>query len=285
MSDEQRRFWMPERFVDNNVSELNQANKNPIYGLEDVPISTLEEAVKSLISIVPNVKEYAYTAMQNCEKDSIPMTDNESAAIYLYTMQTAFFRLLNEKLRAEDRNDLKPWFRYLKLFLTALEKLPSKKVTLWRGVEGKVTGAFQGSNPIIWWGVNSCSTDVKAIEQFLANCNSATLFSIEAINGKDISFYSTFPSEKEVILIPGTYIRINSKPLIFEDRFFVVHLKEEGRDCKLKFQRFVHKPDITKRKIKFVCTFYCSTATNNHGIIETTRKLVSGEIGAYRFTF
>ncbi|CAF3414477.1 unnamed protein product, partial [Rotaria sp. Silwood2] len=38
----------------------------------------------------------------------------------------SLYLLLNRSLRAAIRDDLKPWFLYLKLFLTALHKLPSQ---------------------------------------------------------------------------------------------------------------------------------------------------------------
>jgi hypothetical protein len=44
------------------------------------------------------------------------------------------FRAVNAALRSENREMLKSWFSYLKLFLTALYKLPSQIVVVWRGV-------------------------------------------------------------------------------------------------------------------------------------------------------
>ena len=35
-----------DRFVNNTLSELQEANRNPIFGYEDSPILTLEEAVE-----------------------------------------------------------------------------------------------------------------------------------------------------------------------------------------------------------------------------------------------
>ena len=39
----------------------------------------------------------------------------------------SFYRVLNRALRSEDRSSLKPWFVFLKLFATALGKLPNLK--------------------------------------------------------------------------------------------------------------------------------------------------------------
>ncbi|CAF4292721.1 unnamed protein product, partial [Adineta steineri] len=127
---------------------------------------------------------------------------DESAAVYLYSMSSPFFRFLNEALRAEDRHALIPWFAYLKLFMTALKKLPSIKTVVWRGVYGDVSSVFANNNIDIWWSVNSTSMDLKIVQPFLGE--HGTLFTIEAMHGKDISQFSANPEEKEVILMPGT---------------------------------------------------------------------------------
>ncbi|CAF4432082.1 unnamed protein product, partial [Adineta steineri] len=149
---------------------------------------------------------------------------DESAAIYLYTMSSPFFSSLNKRLRAEDRHALKPWFAFLKLFLTALEKLPSTKVSVWRAVSCDVGSYYVANDMTIWWSVNSTSTDPNVIKMFLGE--TSTLFHIDAIYGKTISDYSAMPDEKEVILIPGTYLEVKSNPFNYLDHLFVVQMKE-----------------------------------------------------------
>ena len=46
---------------------------------------------------------------------------------------------------------------------------------------------------------------------------------IEARNGKDISAYSEFQNEHEVILCPGTRLRVVSDPLKLRQAY-VIHL-------------------------------------------------------------
>jgi hypothetical protein len=80
--------------------------------------------------------------IHNCQHPTDDLTQQESAAIHLYTMQfdggPSLYEILNQSLRAENRQELKPWFLFLKLFLTALYKLPSQNKTIWRGVRIKV---------------------------------------------------------------------------------------------------------------------------------------------------
>jgi hypothetical protein len=221
-----------ERFTNNALSDLQEANRSPIFGYEDSPILTLEEAVVKLIPLISGVKGYVMTANKKYNRHSDLLTRDESAAIYLYSMPSPFFSGLNTTLRAENRHALKPWFAYLKLFMTALNKLPSIKKVVWRGVSGNVSSSFANHNTDIWWSVNSCSMDLNIVQPFVGE--DGTLFAIEAEHGKDISQFSACTQEQEVILMPGTCVRAKSQNFNHNDRFFIVHLGE------VTHQRLVH---------------------------------------------
>ena len=213
------------RFVDKNISELQDANHSPIFGYEELPLLTLEESVQELVPLVPHVMNYVTTANKKFNRHSSLLTRDESVAIYVYTIpDISFFRSLNEALRNEDRNALKPWFSFLKLFITALEKLPSVKTTVWRGINFDDTLTFVDDEIHIWWSFNSCSVDVSVVKPFLGDCG--TLFAIEVINGKNIAEFSAIPDEQEVVLMPGTRIKRKNEPLSIDDRIFILHLEE-----------------------------------------------------------
>jgi len=213
-----------DRFENNTLFELQEANRSPISGYEDSPVLTLEEAVEKIIPLVSHVRGYVETAKKKYNRHSDILTRDESAAVYLYSMPTPFFSRLNETLRIENRHALKPWFAFLKLFITALEKLPSARKTVWRGVFGDVSSIVADGDVHIWWSVNSCSMDLKIVQPFVGD--KGTLFAIDAIHGKDITTFSANPEEQEIILMPGTRVRARCESLNFIDRLFVVHLEE-----------------------------------------------------------
>lgn len=213
-----------DRVVNNTFSELEEANHNPIFGYEDSPLLTLEEAVEKIIPLVPHLTDYVSTAKKKYNRHSDLLTRDESAAIYLYTMPTSFYSCLNETLRAKNRHALKKWFDFLKLFITALQKLPSTNGTVWRAVFGKVGSVFDDNNVHIWWSVNSCSIDLRTIQAYLGD--NGTLFAIHVIDAKDITAFSAVPDEREVVLMPGTRLRAKCESLDFIDRLSVVHLEE-----------------------------------------------------------
>ncbi|CAF1459155.1 unnamed protein product, partial [Adineta steineri] len=215
---------MPEnRFVNNTIFELQEANRSPIFGYEDSPILTLEEAVEELIPLVPDILASVTTAKIKYKHSDL-LTQDESAAIYLYSMPPPFHSSLNNTLRAGDRHALKRWFAYLKLFMTALNKLPSIKARVWRGVYGDIGSVFVKNKIETWWSINSTSMDLIITQPFLDQ--RGTLFAIEAMHGKDISQFSANPDEKEVILMPGTRVQAKTETFDFKKCLFIVHLDE-----------------------------------------------------------
>jgi hypothetical protein len=211
------------RFVNQTLLEFEEANRERIVGYEDSLLLTLEEAVQPIIPIVDRLVDSVATAKKKYNRHSDLLTKDESAAIYLYTMSASFNLRLNETLRAK-RHELKPWFDFLKLFITALEKLPSTSGTVWRAVSGDVGSIFDDNDVHIWWSVNSCSTDLRGIQAFLGE--KGALFAIHTINAKDITAFSAIPDEGEVVLMPGTRLRAKCESLNFIDRLWVLDLEE-----------------------------------------------------------
>ncbi len=66
--------------------------------------------------------------------------------------------------------------------------------------------------------------EVDVIKTFLSNTGSI-LFLIEASNARDINNYTSFPNEHEVILPPGTQLRVIANAMDHSN-MQVVHLRE-----------------------------------------------------------
>ena len=212
------------RFINNVLPESQDKKYNPIIDYDESPAQSLEGTVKNLIPLVPGVLGYVSSANANCKRDSNLLTQDESAAIYLYTMSTPFVSSLNMALRSDNRRVREPWFAFLKLLNTALIKLPSTKTTVWRGINNDATLQFIDNDVYTWWGITSCSVDINSVRPFLGQ--SGTLFTIETIHGKDISEFSAIFDEREVILLSGTRVRAKSSSLNLMDQFFIIHLEE-----------------------------------------------------------
>lgn len=188
----------------------------PIRGYEIEPLVSLTDAIKPVSGIFNRIEDYVFIALHNCQNPVDDLTQEESASIHLYTMQfsggPSLYLLLNQSLRAENREELKSWFSYLKLFLTALYKLPSQSRTVWRGVKNiDLSSKYKTGTKFVWWGVSSCTTNIEVLQSntFLGKTGERTIFSIECINGKSILNHSYYKKkEDEVILMPGSYFEV-----------------------------------------------------------------------------
>ncbi|CAF4152132.1 unnamed protein product [Rotaria magnacalcarata] len=199
-----------ERFLD--AIHEPQDSLSPIKNYENAPLVSLEEVVVSIAHLVDNVGADVWVAKRNCKKPKDGLTSDESAAIYLYTMESVY-RRLNHDLRNKKREVLVPWFAYLKLLLTALWKLPDVKCLLHRGVKADISDRYIEEETFVWWGITSCTSSISVLqsEQFLGQTGTRTLFSIESFNGKSIKNHSHFPGEKEVLLLPCSYFEVMGK--------------------------------------------------------------------------
>ena len=117
------------RLVANIRDEPKQMLK-PISGYEREPLVSIEEACKPLEDVLDHeLGQNIIIAKMNATELKYGLTVDEFAAIHLYTMEwdereNSLYMVLNKTLRLADRGKLRPWFKYLKLFLTGFFKLP-----------------------------------------------------------------------------------------------------------------------------------------------------------------
>ncbi|CAF1348155.1 unnamed protein product [Adineta ricciae] len=113
-----------------NISKL-------IDGYQNEPDVSLEEALKFTNRKIAHLPECIAQAKAKCNRSTKHrLTHDESAAIYLYSMNWEPSSLCEELKRAFDsgqRAQVKPWFKYLKLLKNALDKLPYAKTTIFQG--------------------------------------------------------------------------------------------------------------------------------------------------------
>jgi hypothetical protein len=207
----------------------------PIIGYAQEPLLTLGEACSPLVEIVHDIFRYVTIALERTpDKPPDGLTRSESAAIRLYTMEwngghkSSLYSVLNRTLRTADREDLRPWYKYLKLFLTALVKVPcAPPQTVWRGVKRNICDEFPDGSKVTWWAFSSCTITLPVLEgnTFLGNVGERTLLSIEVMNSRSIRAHSEFDTEDEVLMLPGTYMEVRSK-FNPAPNLHIIHLKQ-----------------------------------------------------------
>ena len=214
---------------------IESKDLTPIIGYTLGPLLCLIDACEPLIGIIDNIQYYVRLAVETTsENPAHGLTRDESASIRLYTMEwhdddKSLYSILNHALRMSNRKALRPWFKYLKLFLTALVKIPcAPSQTVWRGLRKNVSNGFPPGKEITWWSFSSCTTTLTVLQSdlYLGNTGERTLFSIEIINGRDISAHSYFKTEDEILLLPGTFMEVRSQLNPTKD-MYIIHLKQK----------------------------------------------------------
>jgi len=207
----------------------------PIVGYSQEKTLSLDETCQSLISIVHNILFYATYALEHTyEHPADGLTRDESAAIRLYTIEwcdghRSLYSLLNETLRKSDREKLQPWLKYLKLLVTGLVKIPCAPAqTVWRGIKMNISEKFVKGNQVTWWAFSSTTTSLALLENeiYLGVKGERTIFSIETINGRNVSAHSQYDNENEILLLPGTQMEVQST-LNPGTGLHIIHLKQK----------------------------------------------------------
>jgi hypothetical protein len=223
----------PNLITTNIINDI-RADIGPVVGYAEEILLPLFKACAPLTNIVHNLSFYVQMALnETAEQPPDGLTIDESAAIRLYTIEwdkphRSLYSMLNHTLMQDDREQLRPYFKYLKLFLTALVKLPCvPQLTVWRGVTKNMSAEFPPGTPVTWWAFSSCTVSLTVLENnmYLGNTGNRTLFSVEAINGRAVRAHSHFATEDEILLLPGTYMTVQSQLSPAPD-LHIIHLKQ-----------------------------------------------------------
>lgn len=188
----------------------------PINGYEKLEPVSLEEAVEPIQSIFRDLPRDVSNAKNATKRPADGLTPDESAAIYLYTLDVkprSFYLVLNELFCHRDRQKLKPWLAYLRLLFNGVYKIPgySSKI-IWHGVKADLQAKYQTGKCYTWWAITSCaqSIDVLQSPSYLGDTGVRTIFSIECLNARPIKAHSSYQREEEILLLPGTYFEVVS---------------------------------------------------------------------------
>ena len=214
----------------------SRTKPNPIEGLDETPLVSLDEAIKPLVDIVQDVHEMVSDARRKIrsrsniqtERDLYGITPDESDSIAAYTLENgsnSLYSALNQTLRIGTPTNIKPWLHFLKLLITTCEKLPSKECAVWRGIEGDVSSEYVAGESCVWPGFGSCTKNIAVAQRFLGDRPPVTVFMIQCIKGKYIQPFSLHKRENEILLLPGTHLIVEGKLEVSPD-VWIIHLQE-----------------------------------------------------------
>jgi hypothetical protein len=220
-----------------DVHVLDEESFNPIPGLYEIEILLLEEAIAlaqagdaelRTKSLETNLHMAALFASNKAQVPGEPLTENEIAVLHLYTQDSPVYRVLNARLRSENRDVLRPFLPLVKLLLTAIYKLPQVSDMAYRGVPKDICADFEPGKKKVWWAMSSSTKRIDVLQNALfggAASGPRTMIHISTCAAFDISPYSAFRGEDELLLAPGSTFQViaNFSPA---PNLFIIQLKQ-----------------------------------------------------------
>jgi hypothetical protein len=225
------------RFVDVDPDE-DLENESPVYGVQDAEDMTLDEACQVAKASCEQLATWdvelalhaAARAAKRLERkgELAPLLRDEARAVHVYTQDSLFYKELNKRLRLREREALKPFFPYLKQFLTGLHRLAPVDDTVFRGVKLDLSAKYCQGNDLVWWAFSSATSTAAVLsnDTFLGPVGHRTLFSIKVHRCVNISRYSAIGNEDERLILPGTAFRVKSH-LALGNGLTMIQLEED----------------------------------------------------------
>ena len=252
-------------------------SKHMFAGFKENP-PTLEDALKYMEYGDEKSRELSSLLLSEGKRkleeiDAPGLIPKDIAVILCYTFEwdyrrfeglTSPYRMLNDSLSIDRSNaSLKKTRGFLFLLLQSLRKLPHytpANGVLYRGIRVHVqtemdpnspkTKPYAAGNEKTWWTFTSTTEDLEATKTFIGE-SEGTLFTVAGKPwGYDISMFSDYPDEKEILLEPERKLKITSvsregdiisvstemmkTPLVLEDLIKVKTVKIKLKTSKYK---------------------------------------------------
>ncbi|MEV6197721.1 ADP-ribosyltransferase domain-containing protein [Streptomyces sp. NPDC051920] len=184
-----------------------------ITGVFDTPLMDFQDAVDpvsaTLSGLAGHIRRSRDFGKQRVDQPAGgSLSADAIAALHLYTCESAFYREINSVLRSPDRTRVTPYLPYLRLLFSAVSKLPAYTQPLWRGVSLDLRAQYPVGRTVTWWGVSSCTSELKVARAFLGSRGKRTLFEVTPARAVGIKSFSAFTGEEEYILTPGTQLKV-----------------------------------------------------------------------------
>ncbi|CAF0951218.1 unnamed protein product [Adineta steineri] len=259
------------------AQELTAENLRSTY--LKVPLLNLTEAIKKTTS---SGKYLSSCPTGVTSPGTLPfgLTPDEKAAITMYTSSCDVYPELNAALRTEKINEIRPWFSYLKLFDTAISKIPPVKRDYCRGIRVPPNGSYTVGTVITWWGVSSVSTQPSTCKSFSTPTGGGccgSFYRIKSISASSIAAYSKYPSEAESILLPGTKVKIIDIQLDSKADLYVIDVEaissdSTGGNVTVKSTTTKSTTTTTTKSTTTTTTKSTTTTTTKSTTTTTTRR-------------
>ena len=218
-------------------SHIRVTHANPlrlIQGFENEPLVTLEEALQPFHGKIDRLDHYIKDTKTHCKQPSEHgLTKDESAAIYIYTKHWSngcLYNCLEKAWESNDREKMRPWFRFLRLFKSGYDKLPNASKTVWQGTkyDDSIKNNFSSGGSTLYAAMCLCSSSDTEIMEYLTKDGDQKMILIEyaAQLAKYAAGYTADSSCKYVIF-PGMKLAVTQSSSIGSNGSIFYHLSRE----------------------------------------------------------
>ncbi|UJR13086.1 hypothetical protein I4U23_000110 [Adineta vaga] len=181
-----------------------------IKGYENESVSSLEEALQPFHGKISHLNEQIQEAKSKCHYPSEHnLTHDESAALYLYLNQDkgdTVYNNLQQSWNTNNRTQMEPWFKYLKLLKNALNKLPDVKSEVYQGIsyDKSIENILRTKNTSLYTCMGLSSPSIEELKKNLQNKSDSKMLLVgyRSVDGKDVTGYGP-SNQKETFIWPG----------------------------------------------------------------------------------
>jgi hypothetical protein len=202
------------------ITGLFDDESNPLLSIGDAVACFPAELKEELKSHLWLGKQFVRKAETKAAMEKFNLDANGALAIFLYTVESQLYKLLNALLRSSERGspDIKrQFFPYLRILVQALRAAAANNEMRMvnRGVKLDLVKLFPDDfvkgESVILWALSSCAQEIDVLsnDMFLGKTGDRTILQIHTCKGVDISAFSAIQSEAEVLLPPCVVLKID----------------------------------------------------------------------------
>ena len=218
-------------FANSGVSKTNPLDL--IKGYENELLGSLENALTPFYGKIGHLSDYVKEAKKKCHYPSEHgLTRDESAAIYIYTKKWengCLYDHLQAAWESNDKSKMKPWFKFLKLFKTAYNKLPGAKDEMWKGkwFDPRLNEELDSASASFYAAMDMFSPSKATIEQSFDDdgFNKKMLIGLQGVGAKEAHDYVA-NDYYSILVFPGMRVAVFMREEIKDNNSVTYHLNK-----------------------------------------------------------
>lgn len=192
---------------------FKQFAQRPRWGFADAVEEIARAGIISDVSgigrrCLKEAKKRKKTLLQND-----PLSTEGIAFVMMYSGDDVFQHLNAKSNTDRIESNMRPYGPYVVSFLKHMRDIPAyPDDTVYRGVKKNLRARYRKGDVITWHGFSSTSKTIETVNAFCGTTGKRTIFNIKLTQGqaRDVSQYSEYPREDEVLLPPGCRFHVVS---------------------------------------------------------------------------